>query len=50
MESLDSELQPLLMLLRLDGDKWRKPNRVQLQGRLGPQILAVQLIGCPHLT
>lgn len=29
MESLDSELQPSLMLRMLDGDKWRKPKRLQ---------------------
>lgn len=49
MESLGSELQPSLRPLRLDGDKWRKPKRVQLPDWPGPQILAV-LIRCPHLT
>ena len=44
MESLHSELPPGLRPLGLDGDKWRKPKRVQPPNWLASQILWASLI------
>lgn len=38
MESLDSERLPWLMLLRLDGDKWRKAKSAGLEIVWGPNF------------
>lgn len=51
MESLDSELQPLLMLLRLDGDKWRKPNGAAARSAGAPDSgRAAYRLPSPDLT
>ena len=44
MESLHSELPPVLRPLGLHGDKWREPKRVQPQNWLAPQTLWVSPI------
>lgn len=38
MESLDSDRLPWLMLLRLDGDKWRKPKSAAFEIGQGPGL------------
>lgn len=52
MERMDSELWPLPMAPRLEGDKWRKPKRVQGPSSAGAPDSSCADTGLPspHLT